>query len=165
MNNYYVDTNNKPESVFEHFRKLIRKTNNVRMSEEDFNELDYEDAYNYNCWCFTSLLMGWENEPDWYQNEDMLENLKNYSKPISKRYLKAGDIVVWGNGDKGDLEEFDLSHTGVIIEKTKDSILVLHKDGGYPRCVEELDKDATCDNYGPAWGFRRPIEKEKLTNV
>jgi hypothetical protein len=111
------------------------------------------DPINFNCWGFTAFYCEWEEEANWLDSRVMEKLLEEYTKPISKEEIRAGDIAVFRRDSY-------LTHTAVMLP---DGNTICHKPGGNPLCIDTIE-EAT-NSYGTVT-YARAIEKvnEGLTS-
>lgn len=108
-----------------------------------------QPQYFFNCWCFTSLLKGWEKEITWYSEGKMLEWLSR-CKEVARP--KPGDIVAF-------FESGRLWHTALVVDKVcpnklrgVNGLTILHKNGDKPivlSSIQEYLVEMNSECYNP----------------
>ena len=121
-------------------KKLVYQSNREKLDKRQ---------HAYNCWNFTAFTLGWTNELEWFSSNRMNNLLKTNSYPVSKKNLKAGDIVVYRSEEIYNC----LDHTALILDPKKKTII--HKDGSLPVELNKYNKVYQWSKIS----FRRPKKK------
>lgn len=118
------------------------------------NELRQENYYKFNCWCFTSVLIGFDDSIFWYDENEMEDILGGRCESISFEDLEFGDILIYRD-DYGTL-----THTAVYLGNGR----VVHKPGSWPieyTGVHKLLRDIP--SYGHLAECARPIMYQQMS--
>lgn len=99
-------------------RRIIEKTDKLKKQIWDFN-----------CWCFTSLVLGWANKIEWFSQAKMEKFLESKCIKINKEDARKGDIVAY-------LDFAGLAHTAILFNQKTEKIL--HKNGSCPITTDTL---------------------------
>jgi len=153
-----IEFTTEPRMIIKYFKEFLEGNQRIPARLPKLKKAFRKSCRDFNCWNFTSYLVGWADRFYWFNPGEMVENLRAYSKSIARNRANAGDIVVWGRGGRRSGGLGYLRHTGVIMKKLEDGFLVLHKDGSRPICIENLGRDCYTDYYGDAASFRRPLD-------
>jgi hypothetical protein len=98
-------------------------------------QLKLEEQWNFNCWCFTALVLGLTEERTWFEEEDMEYLLK--TDTIEVKELQPGDIIVYRSTYRRTL-----IHTCVYIGELETEVLTkngkMSVDLTLLRCVDEV---------------------------
>lgn len=98
------------------------------LNERLKDELVSRSRQDFNCWGFTSYVMGWR-ELAWLDERQIEEDLDRYTTVIDKAEAEPGDIVVyrWYPSYRLDPDRRIISHSAVLINPGEN--LMIHKPG------------------------------------
>lgn len=109
------------------------------------------EIHRFNCWSFTSFLMGWMTKVEWMNESTILHLLKEHARQVDN--LQPGDIIgffyYWDTDDDPSPFSHGISHTAVYLGDNQ----ILHKPGGLPIAIDDLQK--ATDYYGTVIRFFR----------